>query len=309
MTHLDKIPEIVDQTKQPVFLTLVRSSDDARSARILIESLREYGGQLNRSRFWIFLSNGMTSPPELQELTDVDFFPVEIETEHSQYILGDKVYVCAQAEMMATARDIDSLVWMSAYSMILKPPDLFELGTDYNAALRAVHIKNIGSPMDEPIDSFWQAVYHKIDLRESALSVISLVDQSSIRPYFNTHLFSIRPNIHLLERWSEVYYDLITDTEFQNRYCQDIEHQIFLHQATFSALILKMVAWNCVRQLPTSYSYPLHLHHQVPVPYRAHLLNELVCPVFEGRFQYPNSLNGLEVYEPLDEWLSARIAK
>ena len=309
MAHLDKNPEISVPTKQPVFFTLVRSSDDARSARILIKSLREYGGQLGRSRFWVFLSNGMSTPSELQELTEVDFFPVEIDTAYSQYILGDKVYVCAQAENMAEARQIDTLVWMSVSSMILKPPDLFELSTDYDTALRAVHIKNIGSPLDEPIDPLWQAVYQKIDLREAALGVISLVDQSSIRPYFNTHLFSIRPDLHLLGRWSEVFYDLITDSEFQDRYCQGIEHQIFLHQVVFSALILKMVAWNRVRQLPTSYSYPLHLHHQVPVLYRARSLNEQVCPVYEGRFHYPNSLNGLELYEPLGAWLSAYVTK
>ena len=306
MSPMDNIREKVDPTKTPVFFTLVRSSDDARSARILVESLREYGSRLSRSPFWVFLSNGTGSPPELQELTDVDFYPVEMEPEYGQYILGDKVYVCAQAEKMAAARQIDSLVWMSAYSMILKPPDLLELGTGYDAALRAVHIKNIGSPIDEPIDPFWQAVYQKIGHRETTLNVISLVDQASIRPYFNTHLFSICPDIRLLERWSEVFYDLITDPEFQDRYCQDIEHQIFLHQAVFSTLVLKMVAWNRIRQLPASYSYPLHLHHQVPVTDRARSLNDQVCPVYEGRFKYPNSLNGLEVYEPLDAWLSTR---
>ena len=306
MSPMDNIREKVDPTKTPVFFTLVRSSDDARSARILVESLREYGSRLSRSPFWVFLSNGTGSPPELQELTDVDFYPVEMEPEYGQYILGDKVYVCAQAEKMAAARQIDSLVWMSAYSMILKPPDLLELGTGYDAALRAVHIKNIGSPIDEPIDPFWQAVYQKIGHRETTLTVVSLVDQASIRPYFNTHLFSICPDIRLLERWSEVFYDLITDPEFQDRYCQDIEHQIFLHQAVFSTLVLKMVAWNRIRQLPASYSYPLHLHHQVPVTDRARSLNDQVCPVYEGRFKYPNSLNGLEVYEPLDAWLSTR---
>jgi len=309
MAHLDNIPEIVAPTKQPVFFTLVRSPDDARSARILIDSLREYGGQLDHSPFWVFLSNGQSTPSELKELTDVDFFPVEIGTAHRQYILGDKVYVCAQAEKMAEARQINTLVWMSAYSLIIKPPDLFKLGTNYDTALRGVHIKNIGSPLDEPVDPFWQAVYQKVDLRESALNVISLVDQSSIRPYFNTHLFSIRPDLHLLERWSDVFYALITDPEFQNRYCQDIEHQIFLHQAVFSALALKVVGWNRIRQLPASYSYPLHLHHQVPDPYHSRSLNEQVCPVYEGRFHYPNSLNGLEVYEPLGSWLSAYVTK
>ncbi len=306
MTRKDNNSEVVDPKTQPCFFTLVRSSADANSAKILIESLREFGGRLSNSRFWVFLSNRLTSPPELQELPDVDFFPVEIETEHSKYILGDKVYVCAQAEKMAAVRQIDTIVWMSAYSMICKPPDLFDLGSNLDAALRAVHIKNIGSPIAEPVDPFWQAVYSKIDLHGSALSVISLVDGLSIRPYFNTHLFSLRTDVRLLESWSKLFYDLITDSDFQDRYCQDIEHQIFLHQAVFSTLTLKVIDWSRVRQLPTSYSYPLHLHHRVPVPQRARSLNDQVCPVYEGQFEYPESLNGLEVNEPLETWLSTR---
>jgi hypothetical protein len=306
MTRMRKNSEVVDPPLQPCFFTLVRSSADASNAKILIESLREFGGWLSNSQFWVFLSNRFSSPPELQDLPHVDFFPVEIETEHSKYILGDKVYVCAQAEKMAAVRQIEIIVWMSAHSMICKPPDLFDLGCNHDAALRAVHIKNIGSPIDEPINPFWQAVYSKIALHEPARSVISLVDGLSIRPYFNTHLFSLRTDIHLLGGWSKLFYDLITDSDFQDRYCQDIEHQIFLHQAVFSTLILKVINWNRVRQLPTSYSYPLHLHHRVPVRQRAQSLNEQVCPVYEGQFEYPVSLNGLKVNEPLKTWLSSR---
>ena len=69
------------------------------------------------------------------------------------------------------------------------------------------------------------------------------------------------------------------------------------------ALLTKEVSWDRVRVLPSEYSYPLHLHHQVPPKRQARSLNDLICPVYERTFQHPATLHGLAVDEPLDTWL------
>jgi hypothetical protein len=59
-----------------------------------------------------------------------------------------------------------------------------------------------------------------------------------------------------------------------------------------------------IRELPPEYSYPLHLHSDVPRPLRPERLEELVCPVYEGDFEYPGTLSGLTVGKPFRKWFS-----
>jgi hypothetical protein len=72
-----------------------------------------------------------------------------------------------------------------------------------------------------------------------------------------------------------------------------------------SALVAKNLGRERIRLLPPEYSYPLHLHLQVPPARQPRRLNDLVCPVYEETFDYPASLNGLHVDEPLRSWLAA----
>jgi len=55
--------------------------------------------------------------------------------------------------------------------------------------------------------------------------------------------------------------------------------------------------------LPPEYSYPLHLHQEIALDRRANFLNSLVCPVYEGMYQHPDTLNGIGVQEPLLSWI------
>ena len=57
-----------------------------------------------------------------------------------------------------------------------------------------------------------------------------------------------------------------------------------------------------MRALPPEYSYPLHMHEQVPVALCASTLNELVCAVYED----VPPLEGLVIHEPLRTWLGER---
>jgi len=132
------------------------------------------------------------------------------------------------------------------------------------------------------------------------------VGLQEIRPYFNTHLFSIDPSKGVLREWWELFKTMIADQEFQSRYCGDEEHRIFLHQALLSGLLAKRLEWKRIRVLPPEYSYPLHLHHRVPRARRPTMLNGLVCPVYEESYRYPDTLNGIGVHEPLKSWLTER---
>ena len=121
---------------------------------------------------------------------------------------------------------------------------------------------------------------------------------------FNSHLLSVRPSISLFRRWLTHFETLVMDQEFQSGPCQDELHKIFLHQAVLSALIAGSIDPQRARLLPPGYSYPYHLHQEVPPERRARSLNELVCVAYEDEKLDPDVMNDIGIDEPLRSWLS-----
>ena len=95
----------------------------------------------------------------------------------------------------------------------------------------------------------------------------------------------------------------MSDQAFQAKACQDERHQIFLHQAILSTLLVTMLDPERLRILPPDYVYPYNLHQDVPLDRRAAVMNELVCIYYEGRTLDPSAIDDIEVNDPLRSWL------
>ena len=117
------------------------------------------------------------------------------------FIFASKVAACAQAEELASNR-VDSLVWIDPECLIVNPPSLFKLGPGLDAAVRPVHIKSIGLLKDEPLNGYWERIYHLTDRRDPGMLVETFVDRQQIRAYFNSHAFAINPTLGLLREWA-----------------------------------------------------------------------------------------------------------
>lgn len=149
------------------------------------------------------------------------------------YYFANKVTACAQAEEMATP-NVRSLVWIDPECLIIKPPLLFDLGQQFGP----VHIKNVGLSPEEPVDGFWQKIYEAVGVDAIQTAVETFVSGQSVRSYFNSHAFAINPACGLLRRWFEYFEALVCDEAHQMAVCEDELHQIFLHQAILSALLV-----------------------------------------------------------------------
>jgi hypothetical protein len=295
--------------KETCFLTLVGTEQQTRHARLLIDSLRTLGGRLSDCAVWVLYHGQAGSDPgrladALRDLRGVYLAPLEMEAE-VRYWFAAKVHACAQVEEKA-GPEVRSLVWLAPESLILQPPTLFDLNTPqdalYAAAFRTVHHANIGSPARQPLDAFWSAVYRSVGLDEASYTTRSYVDDRELRPYWNTHCFAVDPALGLLHAWREGFRALIADEDFQVGLCRDAPHQVFLHQAVLCALLTKRLAQTQIRALPSEYSYPLHMHEQVPDEKRARALNDQVCAVYEEDLL----LDLIAVREPLRSWLAER---
>jgi hypothetical protein len=100
---------------------------------------------------------------------------------------------------------------------------------------------------------------------------------------------------------------MVSNQEFQSGPCRYELHQIFLHQAILSALVMKVLDRDQIYLLPPEYGYPLHFQQEIPSSRRSQTLNDLVCPVYEEALPHPD-LKDMDVLEPLRSWLLNRIS-
>ena len=295
--------EPADQT---VFLTLVGSIRERESARLLIDSIRSFGGALGHSPIWLFEGNPQEAPCNRLESLGARVLPLTVPDRVARYYYGAKVYACARAEDLVTLA-VRSLIWLSPEFLLVNPPVLLDLAPSSDVAVRPVHLRNVGLLAAEPLDGFWKQIYETVGTNDGHPAVESFLDALRIRPYFNTHAFALDPHKGICRRWLDCFDALVCDRAFQLRACSDQSHQVFLHQAILSAIIVTMLAPHRIRTLPPEYNYPYNLHPSVPLDRRALALNDLVTVAYDERSLDPRVVNDIDIYEPLRTWLSARV--
>lgn len=291
MMPLENSPNPPQTNLQPILLTLVSSQQDQVNLQRLSNSLQKNGGAFQDYPFWIYIS------PRLDEFQvnwtgEARFEILEIDPTIENFPFGDKVTACASAETRC-GRDERCLIWFNPECLVLRPPMDFVLSNQWDAAFRPVHHQNIGSPIKQMLDPFWQGVYKAAGLDEAPYTVRSFVDGVELRPYYNTHAFSFRSAKNLMAEWLRVFQQLVTDIEFQDQACGDILHKIFLHQAVLSTLVARYYPHRRIHLLPEVYNYPLNLHKQMEPERRGLLFPDLVSLVYEDELD----LTLLAVYE------------
>lgn len=288
-----------------LFVTWVYSPESKRNARLMIDSLRAFGGGLKDSPVWIFEAAPERAPCRDLEGDLVRVLPLEVPAPVEGYYYAGKVLACARAESLAPD-GMGSIVWISPEILFTKPPLDFTLGGRFDAAVRPVHIQNVGLLVSDPLDDYWKAVYQITGISEIEMSVESFVDVKRLRAYFNSAAFTVNPSIGLMARWFELFQRLVLDQKFQSGPCQDDWHKVFLHQAVLTALIATSITSERLHILPPDYIYPYNLHQDVPPERRPESMNDLICLFYEGRSLNPDEIEDIRVDEPLRSWLSAQ---
>ncbi len=291
---------------QTVFMTIVNSEKTKRNARALIHSIRDFGGALRDCPIWVFAPNAQADCRDLAA-DGVQVIALNVPSRIRDYVFAAKVYACAQAEAMVVP-ETRSLACIDPLCVIVNPPVLFDLGNVSDAAVRPVHIRNVGLLATDPLDSFWQRVCETVGTVDITSTVESFVDAQCLRAYYNTHAFAVNPAIGLLRRWLACFESLVCDQDWQARACADLDHQVFLFQAVLSALLASSVEPHRIRVLPATYNYPYHLHQVTPPERRARSLNDLVSFAYERPEIDPYAMTDIGMSEQLKAWLVSQLA-
>jgi hypothetical protein len=282
---------------------LVRSRREIPQIRLLIDSIRSFGGALRQCPVWIFEVNPQNAPCDSLKGENISVFTLNVPESIKSYLYGDKVYAGRQAEDMADP-NTRTLIWIDPSCLIIQPPVLYDLSDKFDAAVRPVHIQNVGLNASAPLDGFWNTICESIGVTDIQTSVETFVDRKIIRSYFNSHAFAINPAKKVCDRWFKAFEMLVCDQEFQKTSCQDQQHRIFLHQALYSALITAFIHPDRLNILPPDYNYPYNLHGSVPPERKAQALNDLVTITYESRTLAPDTVTDIHIVDPLKTWLS-----
>jgi hypothetical protein len=289
-------------TDETVFLTVVETAS-LPAARLMIASLRAFGGALADAPLWVFSPEPERLPGLAGPATRL--LPLE-PLPDTPCLFAEKVAACARAEALLPS-GTRSLVWIDPGCLVIQPPLLFCLGPDCQAAVRPVHIRNVGLPPGEPLDVFWGTICAAVSLEDIPGTVTSFVDGQVLRSYFNSHAFAVDPALGLMREWHTLFLRLVGDPAFVGTACADPLHQTFLFQALLSALLVRSIPADRLRLLPPAYNYPGHLQERVPAARRVPTLNDLVCCTYEDLD--PAGLPGFTVHEPLTSWIEHQTHK
>ncbi len=288
-----------------IFVTLASNSQERWCARLLVRSLRAFGGDFSSCPVWVYDLNDNLDAWKGMEGQGLQAFHLEMPKSIRGYLFADKVSASAEAERSAGLDD--TLVWLNPECLVLRPPSRFELDLHTDLAVRPVHVRNVGLLASQPLDPFWQAIYNAAGLDDATATVEFFVDGQRLRAYYNCCAYAVNPRAGLLRRWLGLFERMVTDSGFQAGPCAGQQHQIFLHQAVQSALIAKTIPSERIRLLPPEYSYPVHLHHQTPAHKKAAALDDTVVPMIDAFSNSDLSMNGMTIRPALKEWLEDQV--
>lgn len=281
------------------------------NALLMIESIRDFGGDLSRSPVWCFVPDFGKKPSEsfkqrMAEL-NAELIPFEIELEVARFFFAADIRAAALAESMVVNKT-NILVWLSSNTIILKEPGAFLLAEDKSLGYRPVHHTNIGSLYDKPPDMFWSLVYRHCDVPvEHVFPMKTHVDENILRPYFNAGIMSVRPDKGLLRKWHDKFFEVYQAPEFTKLYEGDERYVIFIHQALLSGIILSMFAPDDIEELPRTYNYPLHLYEEDISTHRPSSLDELVLVRHEGLNKISQWIEKIPGCGEFKKWFEARV--
>jgi hypothetical protein len=289
---------------------LPRKSSET-NALLLAESIRAFAGSLSHTPIWYLIPEYREPPSRAVRAKlramNVTLTPFKPEYAVPSFPFIDKVVTASVAESMA-AGHTRLLVWMDSNTLFLHEPTAFLLPDDKNLGFRPVHHTLIGSRFDEPLDPFWTLIYRTCHVPpDRVFPMMTHMDNTRIRPYFNTGLLVTRPETGLLQAWRDTFFAVYRDPTFQDIYQQDERYRIFMHQAVLSGVILSTMAPTELHELPPTYNYPLHLHAQDSTDHRPSSLEDLVTFRHEGFYEDSEWTKKMPANEILKQWIAKRL--
>lgn len=282
-----------------VFATSVESAAQARKAELLVASLRRFGGPLATASFYVVVDGSSPGLSARAAELAATVLPLRPDAPIPPVPFARKVFAAAQVEALV-ARSAGTLVWLDPETLVLSPPDALRLSRRESVAVRPVFLRNaVGLARAAPADPYWDRILREAGASGASVPVVTtFVDGEAIRFYVNCGVFAVRPARGICREWARAFAAVGNDDAFLRSAAADRLHRVFLHQATFSAVLLARTAPAERRTLADAVGYPLHLHERVPEGKRLARLGAAPVVVHEDLLERRPDWSGLLPIDP-----------
>ncbi|MFX0168283.1 MAG: hypothetical protein ACFE89_02900 [Candidatus Hodarchaeota archaeon] len=300
------------EPEELIFTTVVFPQKSSEiNVLLLVESIRSFAGTLAEKPIWV------CTPETSQELSkatkdklhklDADLISFVIDETKLPFFFADTIQAIAFAESLAE-RDTGLIAWLDSNTLVLNEPKSFLLEETKSLGYRPVHHTLIGSRYEEPLDPFWTQIYRSCQIpKDRIFPMVTHVDSTQIRPYFNAGILVTRPTNRLCQIWHDTFFELYQKPQCQEFYHQDKRYEIFIHQAVLSGVILSLFPTEELQELPRTYNYPLHLFREDISDTRPSTLEELVTIRHEGFYKDPDWHKKIPAKSTLKKWIAKQL--
>ena len=248
-----------------IFSCMPPIGGDEGEVVLLAQSIRKFGGRFARQPIWVI-------EPQQAPLTvaarlalaacGVEIRPFILPEASLDFPFAPKVYAAAEAETLAGS---SLLVWLDPDTLVLDEPLDFQLAPPYGFGACPVHLKNISSLSDQPVDGFWQIIYSGCGVQaERIFSINTVMDGSSVRAHFNAGLLVTHPGLKILNTWKDHFDRLYRSADLAPYYTRSPLYAIFVHQAVLAATVLACLPFEQIQIFPACYNLPLFLLQRFP---------------------------------------------
>jgi hypothetical protein len=295
-----------------IFVTVMYPGQSSEiKTLLLIESIRVFAGSLSKNPIWCLIlgSEKMLSNTTRDTMADLAVKPLSfaIDRTTAQFPFSSEIRAAAFAESQI-GTTVDVLVWLLANTLVLREPAHFLLSDEKSVGYRPVHHTLVGSRYNEPLDPFWKLIYRECKVpQDHVFAMMTHVDKTLVRPYFNAGVLITRPQRKLFQQWHDTFFRIYQAPEFRKLYQQDQRYVIFMHQAVLSGVILSDFKTDELQELPRTYNYPLHLYAEDVSGNRPTTLQELVTIRYEKLTDDLSWLDKMKAGHDLKQWIVKRL--
>ena len=234
----------------------------------------------------------------------VEIIPFEIDSEISSFPFTSYAHAASLAELRSKGK-FELVAWLAPNTLVLQEPTKFILESGISLGYRPVHHKLLGLNYDEPLDTFWSAVYEVCNVPTQRIFIMKTqIEDLAIRPYFNAGCLVVRPEKFLFKAWRDTFLSVYQEPVFKRLYREDRRYAIFVHQAILSGIILSRLEQDETEELPVEYNYPMNLYHEDITENRPEFIEECVTVRHEGFYQDPEWKRNMPARNELKEWIA-----
>lgn len=242
---------------------------------LLFESIRRYGGRFGNCPLYALSPRAghAISNDAKRRLHELGAAYVDriLNTQCPEYGSANRVAAAAYIEETCPH---DILVILDSDTLFLREPSELALPPDVDVAVRPVDVKGMSTAgLSDSFDRYWQELcrccrvaYDDIPWRES------FVDHQRIKANYNGGLVVVRSKLGILRRWADFFFRSIRQGLKPHTHADSFRSGVGWVEPTVGNLwgsnqaALSLAIWSAsqrVRELPPTYNYPLHQHHQV----------------------------------------------